>query len=205
LCDTFQVPKPLSPQLLPFGKSDDDLGELTFEVGLFSSLFVRRGQSARDRWTVREELFFECSSCSCSASLSIHFGFVFWWKWFRTVRSNGRADDPRVPGGQSACSPRTVRYSGLSLEVLVAISDGPQRRAGQSAVWVRTVCGRRPDGPRGSSGQSAPSGRTVRPRRTAWFFDSIPSSFFRASACASRNRSSDLGLIHNLVVLAIGV
>jgi hypothetical protein len=42
----FQVPKPLSPQLLPFGKSDDDLGELTSEVGLFSALSVRRGQSA---------------------------------------------------------------------------------------------------------------------------------------------------------------
>jgi hypothetical protein len=35
LCDVFQVPKPLYPQLQPFGKSDDDLGELTFEVGLF--------------------------------------------------------------------------------------------------------------------------------------------------------------------------
>jgi hypothetical protein len=31
------------------------LGELTFEVGLFSGLSVRRGQSARDRRTVREE------------------------------------------------------------------------------------------------------------------------------------------------------
>jgi hypothetical protein len=55
LCDTFQVPEPLSPQLLPFGKSDDDLGELTFEVGLFSVLSVRRGRSARGRRTVREE------------------------------------------------------------------------------------------------------------------------------------------------------
>jgi hypothetical protein len=55
LCDAFQVPKPLSPQLLPFGKSVDDLGELTFEVGLFSVLSVRRGQSARGRRTVREE------------------------------------------------------------------------------------------------------------------------------------------------------
>jgi hypothetical protein len=45
----------LSPQLLPFGKSDDDFGELTFEVGLFSGLSVRRGQSARDRRTVRDE------------------------------------------------------------------------------------------------------------------------------------------------------
>jgi hypothetical protein len=35
LCDAFQLHKPLSPQLQPFGKSDDDLEELTFEVGLF--------------------------------------------------------------------------------------------------------------------------------------------------------------------------
>jgi hypothetical protein len=52
-----------------------------------------------------------------------------------------------VPGGQSACSPRTVHYSGSSLEVLVTFSDGPRRRAGQSAVWVRTVRGSRPDSP----------------------------------------------------------
>jgi hypothetical protein len=31
------------------------LGELTFEVGLFSVLSVRGGQSAWGRWTVREE------------------------------------------------------------------------------------------------------------------------------------------------------
>jgi hypothetical protein len=31
------------------------LGELTFVVGLFSGLSVRRGQSARGRRTVREE------------------------------------------------------------------------------------------------------------------------------------------------------
>jgi hypothetical protein len=55
LCDAFQVPKPLSPQHQPFGKSDDDLGELTFEVGLFSILSVWRGRSARGRRTVREE------------------------------------------------------------------------------------------------------------------------------------------------------
>jgi hypothetical protein len=42
LCDAFQVPKPLSPQLQPFGKSDDDLGELTFEVEQFSVLSARR-------------------------------------------------------------------------------------------------------------------------------------------------------------------
>jgi hypothetical protein len=55
LCDAFQVPKPLSPQLQPFGKSGDDLGELTFEVGLFSVLSVWLGRSGWGRRTVREE------------------------------------------------------------------------------------------------------------------------------------------------------
>jgi hypothetical protein len=55
LCYAFQVPKPLSLQLLPFGKSDDDLGEWTFVVGLFSVLSEGRGRSARGRRTVREE------------------------------------------------------------------------------------------------------------------------------------------------------
>jgi hypothetical protein len=53
LCDAFQVPKPLSPQLQPFGKFDDDLGELIFEVKQFSSLSVRRGRSAGWSRTVR--------------------------------------------------------------------------------------------------------------------------------------------------------
>jgi hypothetical protein len=105
------------------------------------------GRSAR-----RE--FFPCSLCSCSASLSIRRGFEFLLGKVSDSPQQ-RADGPRVPGGQSTCSPRTVRYSGLSLEVLVAISDGPRRRAGQSAVWVRTVRGSRPDGPRGQCGRFA--------------------------------------------------
>jgi hypothetical protein len=43
----------LSPQLQPFGKSDDDLGELTFEVEQFSALSARRGRSAGRSQTVR--------------------------------------------------------------------------------------------------------------------------------------------------------
>jgi hypothetical protein len=43
----------LSPQLLPFGKSDDDLGELTFGVVRFSALSAPRGRFARTRRTVR--------------------------------------------------------------------------------------------------------------------------------------------------------
>jgi hypothetical protein len=43
----------LSPQLQPFGKSDDDLGELTFEIEHFSALFVWHGQSTGRSQTVR--------------------------------------------------------------------------------------------------------------------------------------------------------
>jgi hypothetical protein len=74
----------------------------------------------------------------------------FGWTKFRTVRVY-RVDDPRVPGGQSACSPRTVRFSRFS-------TGGSIRFNGRSAARVRTVHGTLPDGPRGPS-------RTVRP---AW-------------------------------------
>jgi hypothetical protein len=97
----------------------------------------------------------------------------FRWAKFRTVRVYW-ADGPRVTDGQSACSPRTVRYSGSSLEVLFTFSDGPRHRAGRSAVCVRTVRSSRPDGPRGPCGQSAPPGRTVRQSLSALFLGSIP-------------------------------
>jgi hypothetical protein len=181
LVDAFHVPKLLSQQLLPFGRSGDGLGVLTFGVEQFSVLFVPGERSA-------STVFFACSSCSCSASLSIRFGFEFWLDVVSDSPQQ-QADGPRVPGGQSACSSRMVRYSGSSLEVLFAFSDSPRLRAGRSAVWVRTVRGNRPDGPCGPCGQSAPPGRTVRQSLSALFFGSIPSSFFRASACASRNRS----------------
>jgi hypothetical protein len=44
--------------------------------------------------------------------LSIVFS-SFGWAKFRTVRMC-RADSPRVPSRQSACSPRTVRFSGFA-------------------------------------------------------------------------------------------
>jgi hypothetical protein len=167
LCDAFQVPKPLSPQLLSFGKSDDDLGELTFGVGLFFCS-VRKGRTVRvgtadgPRGASSSRVF----SCSCLASLSIRRGFEF---SLGEVSDSPQqwADGPRVPGGQSARSPRTVRYSGSSLVVRLAFSDGPRRRAGQSVVWVRTVH------------QSL----------CALLLGSIPPFLSRASACASRNRS----------------
>jgi hypothetical protein len=100
-----------------------------------------------------------------------------------------RADGPRVPGGQSACSPRTVRFSGFASGGSVGFNEQSAAQAGRSAVPVRTVHGTLADGPRGPCGQSASPGRTVRQSLAALLFGSIPHSFFRASACASRNRS----------------
>jgi hypothetical protein len=54
LLDAYLVPKPLPLQLLPFGRSGDELEELTFGVELFLPLSVRRGQSACPLRTVRE-------------------------------------------------------------------------------------------------------------------------------------------------------
>jgi hypothetical protein len=105
--------------------------------------------------------FFPCSSCSCSASLSIHRGFEFSLGKVSDSPQQ-RADGPRVPGGQSACSPRTVRYSGSSLEVLFALTDGPRLRpdsprqgCGQSTVPCRTVRAAIADSPRCLVGRSA--------------------------------------------------
>jgi hypothetical protein len=97
-------------------------------------------------------------SCLCFGSVVIS---SFGWARFRTVRVC-RADSPRVPGGQSASSPRTVRYSGSLLEVLFAFSDSLRQQAGQSAWPVRTV---------------RPPGRTVRQSLAALFLGSIPLSF----------------------------
>jgi hypothetical protein len=122
----------------------------------------------------------------------LHFRSVlvssFGWKRFQTVRSSG-ADSPRLPGGQSACSPRTVRFSGFATGGSVGFNGQSEAQAGRSAVLVRTVRGTLADGPLGPCGQSAPPDRTVHQRLAALFFGSIPPSFFRASACASRNRS----------------
>jgi hypothetical protein len=73
-----------------------------------------------------------------------------------------RADDPRVPGGQSACSPRTVRFSGFASGGSVGFNGQSAAQAGRSAVPVRTVRGTLADGPRGPCGQSASPGLTVR-------------------------------------------
>jgi hypothetical protein len=101
---------------------------------------------------------------------------------FSSGRSGTRADGPPCLRGRSI-------FLGSVLVVLLSLTDGPWLLAGRSACPLRTVRGTWPDCPRGLCGQSALPGLTVRSRLTAWFFDSIPSPFFRASACASRNRS----------------
>jgi hypothetical protein len=112
----------------------------------------------------------------------------FGWVKFRTVRVCW-ADGPRVPGGQSACSPRTVRYSRCVSGGSGVFFGESTAQAERSTARVRTVRDTLSDSPRGLCGPSAPPSRTVRQRLAALFLGSIPSSFFRASACSSRNRS----------------
>jgi hypothetical protein len=188
LVEAFHVPKLLSQQLLPFGRSGDGLGVLTFGVVQFSALSVPRGRSAWTWRTVRvvrvRRMFFV-----------FFLGFVFDPSWFQVLVGQGF--------GRSACSGRTVRgcladspcaprgrsvIRGASLEVLLPFSESAAQ-AGRSAARARTVRDTRPDSPRGLCGQSASPGRTVRQSLAALFLGSIPPSFFRASVCASRNRS----------------
>jgi hypothetical protein len=189
LVDAFHLPKLLSQQLLLFGRSGDGLEGLTFEVGLFSVLSVGRGQSACWWRTVRDvrvrRVFFV-----------FLLSFTFDLLCFRVLvgRSFGRSvcagrivrwclpDSPCVPRGQSI-------FRGSLLEVLLALTDSPRPRldgppylCGQSAVHCRTVRLARADNPPLLAGQSA----------RAWLLFSLVRfllSFFRASACASRNRS----------------
>jgi hypothetical protein len=183
LVDAFHVPKLLSQQLLLFGRSGDGLGVLTFGVEQFSVLFVPGGRSAGARRTVREHsvlrvffmfllgfvLGFRCSRFADGPS-------------FSSGRSGTRADGPPGLRGHSV-------FLGSVLVVLLSLTDGPWLLAGRSECPLRTVHGTWPDCPRGLCGQSAPPSRIVRPRLTALFLGSIPSSFFRAFACASRTRS----------------
>jgi hypothetical protein len=138
LCDAFQVPKPLSPQLQPFGKSDDDLGELTFGVERFllcphlaDGPRGPGGRSARTWRTVR-----------AARVRSVFFVFLLVFRfdlsrfWFWVGRSFGRS---AVEGGRSAGAWRTVR---------VLPADGPWFPAGRSARLIA-------DGPPCLAGRSA--------------------------------------------------
>jgi hypothetical protein len=80
-----------------------------------------------------------------------------------------RADSPRVLGGQSACSPRTVRYSQCVSGGSVAFFEQSAAQAGRSTARVRTVRDTLPNSPRGLCGQSTPPLRTVRQSLTALF------------------------------------
>jgi hypothetical protein len=100
----------------------------------------------------------------------------FGWTKFWTVHSRG-ADGPGVPGGQSACSARTVHFSGFASGGFVGFNGQSAAQAGRSAVLARIVRGTLADSPHGSCGQSAPPGRTVRHSLAALPFGSIPPSF----------------------------
>jgi hypothetical protein len=189
LVDAFHVPKLLSQQLLPFGRSGDGFEGLTFEVGLCSVLSVGRGQSAcwwrtvRDVRVRRVFFMFLLSFTFDPLCFRVLVGQSFGRSACagRTVRGCP-ADGPRVPRGRSV-------FRGSLLEVLLALTDSPRPRpvglpylCGQSAVPWRTVRLARAD--------SSPllAGRSAR----AWLFCSLVRffpSFFRASACASRNHS----------------
>jgi hypothetical protein len=73
---------------------------------------------------------------------------------FRTVRVC-RADSPRVHGGQSACSPRTVRFSELATGGSVAFNGQSAAQVGRYAVPVRTTRGALADSPPLLVGRSA--------------------------------------------------
>jgi hypothetical protein len=189
LVDAFHVPKFLSQQLLPFGRSGDGLGVLTFEVEQFFG-------SVRAWRTVREGLADgPCAQCSSHvrrvlARLCFRSSFALGFRCsrfadgssFSSGRSGTRADGPPGLRGRSV-------FLGSVMVVLLSLTDGPWLPVGWSACPLRTVCGTWPDCPRGLCGHSALPGRTVRPRLTAWFLVSIPSFFFRSSVCASMNHS----------------
>jgi hypothetical protein len=172
----------LSPQLLPFVKSDDVLGELTFEVvQLFCS--VRVGRTVRGVSADGSRGYCLSGVLRVFARLSFRSVVVlsFGWAMFRTVRMY-RADGPRVPGGQSACSPRMVHFSRFATRGSARFNGRSAAQAGQSAARVQTVRGTLPNGPRGPS-------RTVRPAWpdgppeaecfASWFDSSLPFSCFR--------------------------
>jgi hypothetical protein len=162
LCDAFHVPKPLSPQLQPFGKSDDDLGELTFEVGLF---FCSVRASRTVSGVLADDPCRTCSSGVLRVLAHLSFGCVvilsFGWTKFRTVRSSGwtvrgcLADSPRAPRR------RSVLWGSLLVVLLVLTDsqrprpDGPPYLCGQSAVHWRTVRVARADSPPLLAGRSA--------------------------------------------------
>jgi hypothetical protein len=162
LFDAYHVLKPLSQQLLQFGRSGDGLEVLTFGVELFLVLSARRGQSARGWRTVRERavrhvffvflLAFVFDPLCFRVLVGRGFGQSVCTR--RTVRGCV-ADSPRAPRGRSV-------FRGSLLEVLMALTDSPRPRpngppylCGQSAVHWWTVRVARADSPPLLAGRSA--------------------------------------------------
>jgi hypothetical protein len=162
LVDAFHVPKPLSQQLLPFGRSGDGLEVLTFGVEQFFVLFVPRGRSVRAWRTVRAH-----SVLRVFFVFLLGFAFDLWCFRVLVGRSFGRspcagrtvrgclADSPHVARGRSV-------IRGASLEVLLPFSDssrlrldGPRQGCRQSAIPYRIVCAAFADSPPRLAGQSA--------------------------------------------------
>jgi hypothetical protein len=128
---------------------------LTFEVGLFLGLFVKRRQSAGVWRTVHEpsvlRVFFVfllvfVFDPLCFRAL-VGRGFGQSAAATRTVRGC-LADSPRAPRGRSV-------FRGPLLEVLLAFSESLRLRARRSAVRVRTVRVARADSPPLLAGRSA--------------------------------------------------
>jgi hypothetical protein len=90
----------------------------------------------------------QCLSCVLRVLAHLRFRSVvalsFRWTRFWTVHVY-RADSPRVPGGQSACSPRRVLFSGFATGGSVGFN-------GRSAALGRTVRGTGADRPRYPAG-----------------------------------------------------
>jgi hypothetical protein len=159
LFDTSHVPKPLSQQLLQFGRSGDGLEVLTFGVELFLVLSARRGRSVRGWRTVRERTVRH-------VFIMFLLAFFFDLLCFRVLVGRGF--------GRSACAGRTVR---------VCLADSPRAPRGRSVVWgrywrfcllFRTVRGSVPDDPWCGCGQSAAASRTVRVRTVRPFWPDCP-------------------------------
>jgi hypothetical protein len=118
--------------------------------------------------------FFVCSSCSCSPLFSIWFCFRFSLQLV-CGRSELQKRTVRIPRGRSAWSSRTVRFYRF-------VSGGSVGFNGLSVAPGQTVRVALADYLRHLTGQSA----------SAWQLCSLARflpSFFRAYACASRNRS----------------
>jgi hypothetical protein len=147
LFDAYLVPKLLSHQLVPFGRSGDELEELTRGVRAVLA-------SVREARTVRVCLADSprvlCSSRVRHVLACLHFRSSFGLGFccsrfadgpsFSSGRSGSGADGPPSPRGQSV-------FPGSSLVVLLAFTDCLRLLAGLSAWPVRTVRPSWPDSP----------------------------------------------------------